>query len=296
MPERTPTASQALSDRFHTLIEPRELLLHLKDPTWVIVDCRFSLADAAAGERAYASGHIPGAVYAHLDRDLSSSVRPGTTGRHPLPSVDDLERKFRDWGLSDTGQIVAYDDSGGAFASRLWWLSRWVGHLGACVLNGGLRAYQQAGGRLTSKVTSVKPGAFSARVDRSLVIEADDVNRWRQSDAHRLLDAREVERFRGDVEPIDPVPGRIPGAHSLPFAENLAEGVFKSPAELRSRFQNALGPISPQQTAVYCGSGVTACHNILAAAYAGIDGLKLYAGSYSEWLTDPSRPVARGED
>lgn len=275
------------------LLTPEQLLADLAD-LLVIVDCRFQLGDAEAGRRAYAAGHIPGAVYADLERDLSSPVVPGS-GRHPLPDPTTLANKLRAWGVSRDSLVVCYDDQSGAIAARLWWLLRWLGHERAAVLDGGYRAWLDLGGEPSSAVPAPEPGDFEPHPVSELIVSADELARRLHDPAYRVLDARAKERFRGDVESIDRVAGHIPGALSVPFADNLAHGRMKSPAELRERFAAVIGETPPERVVVYCGSGVTACHDILAAEHAGLGLWRLYPGSYSEWIADGQRPVATGD-
>lgn len=278
---------------FSDVISPAELAPLLTPPELRVLDCRASLQDSGAGRAAYAAGHLPGALFADLLDDLSGPIVPGRTGRHPLPAANALVDKLRRWGIGGSTQVVVYDDAGGAFAARLWWMLRWLGHDAVAVLDGGFSAWVAEGRPITSEVAQPPPGDFSPRVRPELLISASELARP-QSLARKLFDARAPERFRGDVEPIDPVAGHIPGALNLPFADNLSGGRFRSPAELRQRLAQALDGTPPEQAVVYCGSGVTACHDVLAFARAGLPLPKLYAGSWSEWITDPARPVARG--
>jgi thiosulfate/3-mercaptopyruvate sulfurtransferase len=277
--------------RFSALISVDSLAASLAEPHLVIVDCRASLQDLAAGRRAYDQGHLPRAVFADLLQDLSGPVESGKTGRHPLPELDAFVGRLRGWGISSDSQVVVYDDAGGAFAARLWWMLRWLGHDAVAVLDGGFQAWVAAGQPVTAEVSLRPVGDFTPAPRQRLLAFADELL---QSAPRKLFDARAPERFRGDVEPIDPVAGHIPGAENLPFAENLREGRFRSPAELRARLDAALAGTAPEEAIVYCGSGVTACHDVLAFAHAGLPLPRLYAGSWSEWLTEPSRPVAKG--
>ena len=279
--------------RYNTLIDTTTLHAHRNDPHWVVVDCRFNLMDAEAGRRAYRESHLPGARYAHLDEDLSSPITP-TTGRHPLPDAGQLARKLGDWGIGPETQVVAYDDMGGMLAAaRLWWLLRWLGHTTAAVLDGGFPAWQRAGLPLTATLPTVQPTAFNGHPDDRLWLTTAQV--LALPSANVLLDARISARFRGEMEPIDPVAGHIPGAVNLPTEGNLtADGHFLPRAELRARFAAALGERSPTIVVHSCGSGVTACHNLLAMETAGLHGSQLYAGSWSEWIRDPGRPIVTG--
>ncbi|GIV61135.1 MAG: putative 3-mercaptopyruvate sulfurtransferase [Rhodothermaceae bacterium] len=259
-----------------------------------MVDCRFSLQDPERGRRAYREAHIPGAVYAHLDDDLSGPVVPGRTGRHPWPDPDALAATLSAFGIDETVQVVAYDDAGGAIAARLWGLLTWLGHDAVAVLDGGWPAWQRAGYPVRGGEERRPPRRFVPRPRPGLLVTAGDVERVRQDPAWRLLDARAPERFRGEHEPIDPVAGHIPGAVSAPFAGNLDDGGrFLPPETLRARYATLLGEVPPERVVCYCGSGVTANHVRLAMAHAGLGLPRLYPGSWSEWITDPARPVAR---
>lgn len=279
---------------YHTLISAHELAAIAEDPATVTVDCRFSLADLEAGEAEYHQGHLPGAVYAHLDRDLSSPVTP-TSGRHPLPSADALVAKFASWGIDHTKQIVAYDATCGAFASRLWWLARWLGVSKVAVLDGGLSAWTAAGQSLTTDMPQPHATQFSAAPESRLWLTTDQLAAKIAAGEVVLVDAREPERYRGEVEPIDPVAGHVPGAVNLPFKANWnADGEFLSADELRARFSPALREGS--QLVHMCGSGVTACVNLLACEHAGLPGTQLYAGSWSEWIRNANRPISTGDE
>jgi len=278
-----------------TLIDAATLHVHLDDPRWVAVDCRFSLMDTEAGRRAYRESHLPGARYAHLDEDLSDSITP-TTGRHPLPDPARLARRLGDWGIDPGIQVVAYDDTSGMLAAaRLWWLLRWLGHQAVAVLDGGFPAWRKAGLPLTAALPAVRPTVFNGQPDDRLWLTTAQVLGLPSENV--VLDARAAARFRGEMEPIDPVAGHIPGAVNLPTEGNLtADGHFLPVTELRARFAAALGE-RPLTTVVHsCGSGVTACHNLLAMEAADLHGSRLYPGSWSEWIRDPNRPRATGAD
>lgn len=279
---------------FNTLIATAELAEHLDDPSWTMFDCRFSLADPAAGERAYRQGHIPAAHYAHLERDLSAPVSAGT-GRHPLPEREALCAKLSAWGVRDNGQVVAYDDAGGVFAARMWWLLRWLGHERTAVLDGGWRRWLEEKRPIATNEAQRQPTVFAIRPSSMTWMTSEEVQAALARRAVRLVDARAPERFRGEVEPIDLVAGHVPGALNHPFQDNLApDGRFLPADELRRRFARRLGQVRPGQVVHMCGSGVTACHNLLAMEEAGLTGSRLYAGSWSEWIRDAKRPVATG--
>lgn len=278
-----------------TLVDTETLSRHLDDPRWVVVDCRFVLTDPEAGRRAYVAGHIPGARYAHLNEDLSSPITPGS-GRHPLPFPNTLAEKLGRWGIDKTSQVVAYDDSFGAMAARLWWLLRWLGHEAVAVLDAGYPKWMREKHLVTTEPPKIQPRQFLPTINNSMWVDADRVMEMTRAKDGLVLDARSEERFRGEVEPLDKVAGHIPGANNLPYEDNLDfSGEFMSDEALREHYQSVLGKVPPQKVVHMCGSGVTACHNILAMEHAGLSGAKLYAGSWSEWITDPNRPVTKGE-
>ncbi len=276
---------------YTTLVAAATLAAHLDDPAWLVVDVRHQLADTGYGERIYAENHIPGAVFLHCDCDLSGPMT-GSNGRHPLPAPEKLAARLSEIGIGPQTQVVAYDDAQGMIAGRLWWLLRWLGHDRVAVLDGGLQAWQAANGALTSELPRLRPASFVAKVHDSMV-DADYVQAFLQTSRMHLVDARSPDRFRGENETIDPVGGHIPGAVNRFFRENLqADGRFKPVAELRAEWLMVLAGASPEQVVHQCGSGVSACHNILAMEIAGLTGSRLYAGSWSEWCTDCGRPVA----
>jgi thiosulfate/3-mercaptopyruvate sulfurtransferase len=259
----------------------------------VLLDCRASLADSAAGVLAYRAGHLPGAHHADLVTDLAAAHQPGVTGRHPLPDPDRLAEQFRRWGIDQDTQIVVYDADSGAFAARAWWLARWLGHPRVALLDGGLAAWCRAGGGLVPTQPTPRRGNFERRDPLVQTVSAADLAA--APGRYLLLDARAPARYRGEVEPIDPVAGHIPGARSLPFEDSLdSTPSFRSPAALRASFAVVAGSDAP--AVAYCGSGVTACHLILAMQHAGVTAPALYPGSWSEWIVDPQRPVATGAD
>jgi len=266
------------------------------NPQLVVIDCRFSLADTSQGENHFANSRIPGSQYAHLDRDLSSAIIKGETGRHPLPDADELAARFASWGISNQTQIVAYDDKVSAIAGRFWWLSRWLGHDACAVLDGGFAAWQAAN-FIVETGTATKPNAADFKRQSSLTgyIEKENV----LNKQHYLLDAREAERYAGKHEPIDPVAGHIPGAHNAPFLSNVnADGTFKSASELQKRFDPIIAAAKDNTVVHYCGSGVTAAHNMLAMMIAEREPGLMYAGSFSEWVSQNGEqfPVARLDD
>lgn len=274
-----------------TLVSPDLLNQNLDNPNWVLVDCRFSLANSGAGGYAYRHGHIPHARYAHLDNDLSSAITR-FTGRHPLPGFTALAKKLGAWGIANDSQVVAYDDAGGAFAGRLWWLLRCMGHDKVAVLDGGIQHWQRLGFALTTTLPRPKPGTFRPYLNTAHWLNAQQVQTGLAKKVIRLIDARTPERYRGEQEPIDPVAGHIPGAVNRAFQLNLdKQGLFLSADSLRAQFKQLIGATAPEQVVHYCGSGVTACHNLLAMEHAGLTGSKLYAGSWSEWIRDKNRPV-----
>jgi thiosulfate/3-mercaptopyruvate sulfurtransferase len=281
--------------RYTTLIETSELAANLDDPSLAIVDCRFDLKDTGAGERAYEAAHIPGAVYAHVDRDLSGA-KNGTNGRHPLPEIPTFAATLGRLGIDASTQVVVYDHDSGGFASRLWWMLRWLGHDRVALLNGGFAKWT-AEQRPTKAGVEARTGrVFVPHPQPHMVATASDVAELVDQSDWRLIDARASERFRGEVEPVDKVAGHIPGAVNVPFLENLDErGTFKPATDLAARFQEASGSTPTDHVVVYCGSGVTACQNLLAMEHAGLHGAKLYPGSWSEWSSDPSRPMKRSK-
>jgi thiosulfate/3-mercaptopyruvate sulfurtransferase len=260
----------------------------------LIFDCRFDLADTGAGETAYADGHVSGAHYLHLDRDLSGP-KTGSNGRHPLPDRAKLVETLAGYGLQQGQQVIAYDAQGGMYAARLWWLLRWLGHDSVAVLDGGLQAWQAAGQPLTQDVPAKTKGNFAAGAPLSVTIDAAAVQRNLTTRERVVVDARAPDRYRGENETLDPVGGHIPGALNRFFKDNLtADGRFKPAHSLREEFGALLPGTAPDRVVLQCGSGVTACHNVLAMEIAGLHGAALYSGSWSEWSADPSRPVATG--
>jgi thiosulfate/3-mercaptopyruvate sulfurtransferase len=280
---------------YTTLITSSELNAYLKYKDWAVVDCRFSLDNTERGQRDYLEAHIPGAVYAHLDRDLSGKIVPGKTGRHPLPKMKAFAETLSAWGIDAETQVVVYDDAGGSVAARLWWMLNWAGHRQAALLDGGWQAWQQAGLPVRSGSEYRPLKRFEPHKVAGAWVGAGQVLKMAADSRYLILDARSLPRFQGKLEPIDPVAGHIPGAVSAPFEQNLApDGTFLPPDALRARFERLMNSVPPENVICYCGSGVTAAHHLLAIAHAGLGMGRLYAGSWSEWITDPSRPVATG--
>ena len=276
---------------YTTLVDVETLQAHLDDPNWLVVDVRHQLSDTGYGEHAYAAGHVPGAVFLHCDRDLSGAMSGGN-GRHPLPDPERLAQRLGDIGIGALTQVVVYDDAQGMIAGRLWWLLRWLGHDAVALLDGGLPAWQAAGGTLTSVVPTLLPRAFVTR-PQDLSVNADYVLERLETPHMRLVDARGADRFRGESETIDPVAGHIPGAVNRCFKDNLLpDGRFKPAARLRAEWLAVLAGSPPDLVVHQCGSGVSACLNMVAMEVAGLPGSRLYAGSWSEWCADPGRPVA----
>ena len=277
-----------------TLESAASLAAMLEDPLLRLLDCRFDLGDPDAGAAAYAAGHIQGAHYAHLDRDLSGPRAPWS-GRHPLPEPEPLAASFGAFGIDASTRVVAYDEASGMYAARAWWLLRWLGHERVAVLDGGLAAWRAAGLPLVTAVPAASPRTFIARPAAERHVSADEVAALLARRACLLLDARAAERFEGKVEPLDPQAGHVPGARNHPYLRNLgADGRFLLPEQLRALFLPLLAGRPSSELVSMCGSGVSACHTLLALEIAGLGGARLYPGSWSEWCRDPGRPVAVG--
>jgi len=286
--ETADLSTQDLDLLTNLLISPAQLADRLADPAWVVVDCRFALADPTQGDRQYATAHIPGAVYAHLDRDLSSPAGPHG-GRHPLPPLDRLVDRLGQWGIDRDRWVAIYDDSRFGFAARLWWLLRYLGHDRAVLLDGGWSAWVAAGLPTTADVPAPLRRAFEPQVRPELLATIKDVKETQRLGEGMLLDSREPVRYRGETEPIDPVAGHIPGAVNYPWVEVCdAQGQARSILALQDHFR-AIDP-APAPI-VYCGSGVTACANLWALTRAGYGQARLYAGSWSDWCSYPELPV-----
>lgn len=271
-------------------------------PPLCIVDCRFDLANPQAGRHAYEAGHIPGARFADLNLDLAAPIGP-TTGRHPLPAPLAFGTALRRWGVTPESQVVAYDAANSSFAARLWWLMRWVGHRRVAVLDGGYQAWCAAGGALEYGAPPPENGAdegtpegIAGRAGAAPTVDTPTLAKALNAPDRLIVDARAAERYEGATEPIDSVAGHVPGAVNHPFSLNLAaDSTFLPAVELRRRWRDRLGGRDPAQVIAMCGSGVTACHNLLSLEIAGLPGAALYPGSWSEWIRDARRPVARGE-
>jgi thiosulfate/3-mercaptopyruvate sulfurtransferase len=283
---------------FTNLVSTNVLAAYLDEPNWIVFDCRFILSQPDEKESYYLTAHIPGAVYAHLDRDLSAPIIPGKTGRHPLPPPEEATRRFGQMGIGPGMQVVAYDDQGGSLAAvRLWWMLRWLGHDSVAVLDGGWQAWLNGdlpvrNGRETRPVRT-----FTGQPREGMFVTTEDVDKLRQSSKHRLIDVRAGERYRGEVEPIDPVAGHIPGALNAPYSNNLNDkGGFRTPQELQDYYTKLLGDTPAERAIFYCGSGVTSIHSLLALQVAGMGEARLYAGSWSEWIASRQRPVAVGSE
>lgn len=280
---------------WNTLVQAETLAVALGRSDLAIVDCRFSISNPGAGESAYLLGHLPGAVYAHLDRDLSDMSRQGQ-GRHPWPEAATFVARLGAWGISPQHQVVAYDDGDGAHAARLWFLMRLLGHEKVAVLDGGWSRWTSLGLPIDSQPHKAAPTRYPATAfDASRLLDAPQVQA-RLAAGDLLVDARGADRFRGENEMIDRVAGHVPGARSRPYAQNLAEGRFKPPAQLADEFRALLGGMPPDRMIAMCGSGVTACHHLLSMERAGLRGGKLFTGSWSGWIADPERPVATGPE
>lgn len=275
-----------------TVIAAHTVVEYLDHNNWIIIDCRFSLADPHAGINAYRLGHLPHARYVHLENDLSAAVT-SLTGRHPLPDFNQLAKKIAALGITFNNQIVVYDDAGGAMAARLWWLLRCLGHASVAVLDGGIQHWLAQNHPTTTHLPRYKVGHFKAYLDTTRWLETRDIENSLARKSICLIDARTAERYRGEHEPIDPVAGHIPGALNRPFQANMnTNGLFLSSNELHHQFKTLIHDTPAEHVVHMCGSGVTACHNLLAMEYAGLVGSKLYPGSWSEWIRNKNRPIA----
>ena len=280
---------------FDRLVSVATLADHINDPHWRIFDCRHDLQNTEYGAQAYAKGHIPGALFLHLDRDLSGE-KTGRNGRHPLPEVARFAARMSECGVGPTTQVVAYDNEGGIFASRLWWMLKWLGHENVAVLDGGVPGWRRAKLPFETDTPTVQPAQFVPQ-PRNIQVDAGFVLDHLRAPDMLLIDARSEERYAGENETLDPVAGHIPGAVNRFYFDNLDDAgcYFKPAEELRAEFADLLDGRAPQTVVQQCGSGVTACHNLLAMEVAGLTGSRLYVGSWSEWCSDPSRPIATGD-
>ncbi len=279
---------------YSTLISAAELYPHLEDPDWAMVDCRVVLGNSSAGREAYLQSHIPGAVFIDLEGELSAPILPGKTGRHPLPDPEEFARTLSALGIGPGVQVIAYDDAGGALAAgRLWWMLRWLGFDSAAVLDGGWQEWLRRGLPVKEGSESRPSKPFEIHLRPELAVSTAEVEQLRSDPAYRLIDARAADRFRGQNEKFDPVAGHIPGAINAPYLENLTpEGVFRPKDELRGKYLSLVGDVPADHVVFYCGSGVTAVHDILAMLAAGMGEARLYPGSWSEWITHPELTVA----
>ena len=276
---------------YKTIISAKDLLTNINNKEFVVFDCRCDIKDSKFGIQSYTEGHIENAIFIDVDMDLASE-KTQSSGRHPLPEPNILSEKLSQWGLSNSKQAVVYDDVGGAFAGRMWWILKWLGHKNVAVLDGGLNAWLKIGGKLVTKNTLFEKETFVPEVNNSMQVFINDIEDAQYKMNKLIIDARSKERYLGIKDPIDPIAGHIPGAISHPLGQNLTkEGVFKSPEELKHLYLKILSDINGSNVISMCGSGVTACHNILAMEIAGIYGVKLYVGSWSEWITKPDRPI-----
>jgi len=279
--------------RHTTLVSISDLAAHLDDAGWIVCDCRHDLVDTEAGRRAYRESHIPSAQFVHLDEDLSAP-KTGRNGRHPLPAPEQFARRLGELGVDNAKQVVAYDASGGCYAARLWWMLRWLGHDAVAVLDGGWDAWRKAPHPIADRIPVIKAAQFTMYRRANMACDAQYIVANLEKSGPLLLDARSADRFRGENETLDPVAGHIPGALNRFFRLNLdGDGNFKPSTTLKQEFNELLGNNAPGNVAHYCGSGVTACHNLLAMEVAGLSGSRLYPGSWSEWCSNPSRPVAK---
>lgn len=280
---------------FDTIISAQDLKDIIDDDNVRVFDCRFSLKDPQGGMKSYQAGHLPNAQFADMDTQLSSAMTEAS-GRHPLPEVDVFIDQLKQWGVNNDTQVIAYDDISGAFAARLWWMMRWLGHNKVAVLNGGMKQWTDAGYELTQDATEFAKGEFSGSANMEWLVDIDTVQAELANNSITLIDARAADRFTAKDQKTDPVPGHVPGANNLPFGGNLTkDGLFESPEVIKQRYADVVNDQSLTNVVNMCGSGVTACHNLLAQAVAGLPPTKIFIGSWSQWIRDPSRPVATGE-
>jgi thiosulfate/3-mercaptopyruvate sulfurtransferase len=275
------------------LISTAQLAAMLNDPTLVIVDTRHDLMNHALGRESYAGAHIPGAIFMSMDDDLAAS-KSGSNGRHPLPTAETFAKTLGAKGIGNDSTVVVYDQGSSMFVGRLWWMLKWLGHEKVFALDGGIAQWQKEGRSVDAHAVSKPARTFVGKENTAMRLTIDDTAASLGKADRRIIDARAPERYRGEVEPVDPVAGHIPGAFNRPFPLNLRDGVFKPADELRAEFELLLAGRAPENIIHQCGSGVSALSNMLAMEHAGLHGSKLYAGSWSEWCQHPSRPVAKG--
>ena len=281
--------------KFTTLISTTGLAQNIKDPNWIVFDCRFYLDNPEKGRKDYLQSHIPGALYLHLGEDLSAEIIVGKTGRHPLPDPEHLRTLLSSKGVGNTTQVVVYDDQGGMIAARLWWLLKWLGHEAVAVLDGGIASWEAEGHPTTHILPTPKTNTFRMDLQPQMVSSVQDILLNFGNPGKLLIDSRAPERYQGEIEPIDPIAGRIPGAVNYFWNQNLGpRGFFEIKDVLRGRCNILFQDISPEDVTFYCGSGVTGAHNVLAVAHSGLGMPKLYVGSWSHWITDPERPITTG--
>ena len=277
---------------YKTIISADNLIKNINNKDFIIFDCRCDISDSSYGINAYNEGHIENSIFVDVDHDLASE-KTANSGRHPLPDPELLSEKLSQWGMANNKQAIVYDDAGGAFAGRMWWILKWLGHSDVAVLDGALGGWMSSGGKLSSKPTIFERDVFNPSIKDDMHVSIQDVEDAQYKMSKLILDARSKERYLGIKDEVDPVAGHIPGAISHPLGQNLDKnGHFKSPEELRHIFNKLLGDTSSSDIISMCGSGITACHNILALEMSGIKGVPLYVGSWSEWITDKNRPIA----
>ncbi len=280
---------------YQTIISVEDLNKNINNQDWFVFDCRFMLKDPHSGLQKFSLGHIPGAQFADMDNDLAAPMTP-TSGRHPLPNPDELIKKLQSWGLNNSSQVICYDDMSGAFAARMWWLLKWLGHENVAVLDGGIDLWTGSGLELETDVKKRTTGTFSGHANNNMWVDVEFVKQEIAQNNITLLDARSEERYTAKDTKTDPVAGHVPGAISIPFSGNLSkQGVFLSKGELQTRFAAMVNNAEKKEVVNMCGSGVTACHNLLAMSVADLPMTRLFVGSWSEWIKDKSRPVAIGE-
>ncbi|WP_455206507.1 sulfurtransferase [Kaarinaea lacus] len=277
--------------KYRSIISADLVQQHLNDPDWRIVDCRFNLKAPDEGLAMYHMEHLPNAVYAHLDNDLSGPISK-SSGRHPLPDVNQFKQKLGAWGIDNDKQVVVYDDAAGSYAARLWWMLRWLGHEAVAVLDGGFTVWKQQGLPTTVVAPKVDPTTFVGEPNMDMLVNSKTLEENLRAPSVSLIDVRDPRRYLGLEEPIDKIAGHIPGAINIPWKTNIADtGMYLSKAQLHDHYINVLREASSKKLVFMCGSGVTACHSLVALEYIGIPGARLYPGSWSEWIADPDRPV-----